>query len=93
MRAAVVKAGRGIRWYLRQATGEAKWYEYVDRCRSQGVVPMSRREFERHRAEHGSTTRSPGAADRADMRCGPPSPGRRTGCQRLPLSSGGGGGI
>ena len=49
---AVLKAGRGFRWYLKQATGEAKWDEYLDRCRRQGVEPMSRRDFERHRAEH-----------------------------------------
>jgi uncharacterized short protein YbdD (DUF466 family) len=52
MKAAVRQAGRGIRWYLKQATGEAKWDEYLDRCRSQGAPPMSRREFERHRTEH-----------------------------------------
>ncbi len=52
MKTAFLKAGRGIRWYLKQATGEAKWDEYVDRCRSQEVEPMSRRDFERHRAEH-----------------------------------------
>jgi uncharacterized short protein YbdD (DUF466 family) len=52
MRAAVLTAGRGIRWYLRQSSGEAKWDEYLDRCRSEDVEPMSRRDFERHRAEH-----------------------------------------
>ena len=52
MRSAVTKVGRGIRWYLREATGEAKWYGYVDDCRRQGLVPMSRREFERHLADH-----------------------------------------
>jgi hypothetical protein len=52
MRAAALRAGRGIRWYLKQVTGEAKWDEYLDRCRSEDVRPMSRREFERHRAEH-----------------------------------------
>ncbi|TDO54445.1 uncharacterized protein DUF466 [Kribbella sp. VKM Ac-2527] len=52
MRSAVIRAGRGILWYLREATGEAKWHEYADRCRRQGVTPMSRREFERHRADH-----------------------------------------
>ena len=48
----VVRAGRGIRWYLKQLTGEAKWDEYLARCRSDGAEPMSRRDFERHRAEH-----------------------------------------
>lgn len=48
----LVRAGRAVRWYIRQATGEAKWDEYVDRCRAEGVEPMSRRQFERHRADH-----------------------------------------
>ncbi|GGD06108.1 YbdD/YjiX family protein [Nocardioides daphniae] len=42
----------GVRWYLRQASGEAKWDEYVDRCRAEGRTPMTRREFERHRDAH-----------------------------------------
>ena len=52
MRATAIKAGRGILWYLRQATGEAKWDEYLERCRVDGVEPQSRRDFERHRSEH-----------------------------------------
>lgn len=36
---------------LREATGEAKWDDYVAGCRRAGVVPLSRREFERQRAE------------------------------------------
>jgi uncharacterized short protein YbdD (DUF466 family) len=52
MRSAVVDAGRFVRWYVRQLTGEAKWDEYVASCRSRGEEPMPRREFERHRAEH-----------------------------------------
>jgi len=52
MRGAVLRAGRGLRWFVRQSTGEAKWDEYVDSCRVQGVDPMSRREFERHRSDH-----------------------------------------
>ena len=52
MRTAALKTGRGIRWYLRQATGEAKWDEYLKRCLDEGVGPMSRREFERQRTEH-----------------------------------------
>jgi hypothetical protein len=51
MRTAILEAGRGIRWYLKQATGEAKWDEYLDRCRDEGLEPVSRRDFERHRAE------------------------------------------
>jgi Selenoprotein, putative len=43
---------RGIRWYLKQVTGEAKWDEYLERARSEDVKPVSRRDFERHRTEH-----------------------------------------
>jgi hypothetical protein len=52
MRATALSAGRGIRWYLRQLTGEAKWDEHLERARHEGVAPMSRRDFERHRSEH-----------------------------------------
>ena len=52
MRAGVLKAARGIRWYLRQATGEAKWDDYRERCGREEVEPMSRRDFERHRDRH-----------------------------------------
>ena len=36
---------------LREATGEAKWDDYVAHCREHGVEPMTRRAFERQRAE------------------------------------------
>ena len=52
MTAAVRRVAQGIRWYVRQATGEARWDEYVERCRRDGVEPMARRQFERHRSEH-----------------------------------------
>ncbi|MGH3333272.1 MAG: YbdD/YjiX family protein [Nocardioidaceae bacterium] len=52
MRSTLLAATRGIRWYLKQATGEARWDEYVDRCRRDEVEPMSRRAFERNRADH-----------------------------------------
>ena len=52
MKTALLRAGRGIHWYVKQLTGEAKWDEYLDRYRRQGAEPMSRRDFERHRAEH-----------------------------------------
>lgn len=51
MRSAITRVGRGIRWYIREATGEAKWDQYLDGCRRQGVVPISRRKFERHLAD------------------------------------------
>jgi len=47
-----LKAVRGIRWYLKQVSGEAKWDEYLERARSEDVKPMSRRDFERHRSDH-----------------------------------------
>jgi uncharacterized short protein YbdD (DUF466 family) len=49
--ARLTSAARGFRWYLRQATGEAKWDEYLDHCRQHGHEPMTRREFERARAD------------------------------------------
>lgn len=52
MRTAVLRAGRGVLWYFKQVTGEAKWDEYLQRCRGEDVQPMSRRDFERHRAQH-----------------------------------------
>ena len=52
MRTHAIKAVRGIRWYLKQVSGEAKWDEYLERARSEDVEPMSRRDFERHRSEH-----------------------------------------
>jgi Selenoprotein, putative len=52
MRAHAIKAVRGIRWYLKQVSGEAKWDEYLERARSEDMEPMSRRDFERHRSEH-----------------------------------------
>lgn len=52
LRATVLRAGAGIRWYLRQISGEAKWDEYLERARKDNVTPMSRRDFERHRSSH-----------------------------------------
>jgi len=52
MMAPALRVGRGIRWYLKQVTGEVKWDEYLERCNRDGVSPMSRRDFERHRGEH-----------------------------------------
>jgi uncharacterized short protein YbdD (DUF466 family) len=57
---AVVRAARGLRWYVRQLTGEAKWDEYVAECAAFGEPPMSRREFERrrdHEREHAPGAR------------------------------------
>ena len=48
---AVRRAADGVRWYLRKATGESRWDDYVAACAKDGVAPMTRREFERHRDE------------------------------------------
>lgn len=52
MTTALARAGRGVAWYLKQLSGEAKWDEYVERCAREGTAPMTRHEFERHRADH-----------------------------------------
>jgi uncharacterized short protein YbdD (DUF466 family) len=52
MRSRALKAVLGIRWHLKQVSGEAKWDEYLERARSEDVEPMSRGHFERHRTEH-----------------------------------------
>ena len=49
MTARLREAARGLRWYVRQVTGEGKWDEYVAACEAAGTEPMSRRAFERHR--------------------------------------------
>ena len=51
VRTATVRALRGVRWYLREFTGEARWDDYVRHCAEHGHTPMSRREFERARAD------------------------------------------
>ena len=52
----LLAAGRSVRWYVRQLTGEAKWDDYLARCHHNGEEPMSRREFERHRTDHHETS-------------------------------------
>ena len=42
---------RRLRRLLKEATGEAKWDDYLSDCATLGVEPMSRREFELHRSE------------------------------------------
>ena len=48
----VRRALDGVRWYVREVTGEARWDRYLAACAADGVTPMSRREYERHRADH-----------------------------------------
>lgn len=44
---------RGVRRLLREATGESKWDDYLAKCQADGTVPVSRKEFERHRTDVG----------------------------------------
>ena len=46
---ALRRAVAGVRWYLREFSGESRWHAYVAGCAADGTAPMSRREFERHR--------------------------------------------
>jgi uncharacterized short protein YbdD (DUF466 family) len=41
---------RSMHRLLKEATGEAKWDDYLEACRAAGRTPMSRREFEQHRS-------------------------------------------
>ncbi|MFB9376918.1 YbdD/YjiX family protein [Kineococcus gynurae] len=41
----------GIRWYLREIGGTARWEEYLRECGRHGHEPVSRREFERRRTD------------------------------------------
>ena len=49
--AALARAWRGVRWYLRELSGEARWDDYLAHCRAHGHEPMSRAQFERDRAD------------------------------------------
>jgi len=51
MSISVAAAWQGMRWYLREFTGEGRWDAYVVACREHGHEPVSRREFERRRAD------------------------------------------
>ena len=48
---AVVRALQGVHWYLKELTGEADWDRYLEHCAEHGRPPMTRREFERRRAD------------------------------------------
>jgi uncharacterized short protein YbdD (DUF466 family) len=58
--AALSRAWEGVRWYLKEFTGEARWDDYLEHCAEHGHAPMSRYEFERQRtdaAERNPVTR------------------------------------
>lgn len=50
---ALVHAYRGVRWYVREVTGESAYDRYVEeRCRNHpDEVVLDRRSFERHRQD------------------------------------------
>jgi hypothetical protein len=50
MSGAVRDALRGMHRFLKEATGEAKWDDYLAECLTAGREPMSRRQFELRRA-------------------------------------------
>jgi hypothetical protein len=51
VRTATVRAWRGLCWYLKEFTGEARWDDYLAHCTEHGHTPMSRYEFERQRTD------------------------------------------
>lgn len=57
MTAALTRAWNGVRWYLKEFTGEARWDDYLSHCAEHGHTPMTRREFERQRSD--SAERNP----------------------------------
>jgi uncharacterized short protein YbdD (DUF466 family) len=56
VRSAAGRAWHGVRWYLREWSGEARWDDYLRHCAEHGHQPMSRREFERRRADERERT-------------------------------------
>lgn len=53
---ALTRLWRGVRWYLRAATGEDRWDAHVDHCRRTGTDPGTRRAFERRRQDVAEAT-------------------------------------
>jgi len=49
----------GVRWYLREIGGTARWEAYLEHCREHGHEPVSRGAFERARTDAKAAT--PGA--------------------------------
>ncbi|WP_432486676.1 CstA-like transporter-associated (seleno)protein [Kineococcus sp. SYSU DK018] len=41
----------GLRWYLREVDGRVRWERYLAGCAEHGHPPLTRREFERRRAD------------------------------------------
>lgn len=47
----MTRVWRGVRWYLREWSGEGRWDRYLEACAAHGHPPMSRREYERRRTD------------------------------------------
>ncbi|WP_433275940.1 YbdD/YjiX family protein [Pseudonocardia xinjiangensis] len=49
---------QGVRWYLRELTGESQYERYLERHANEhpGTAPLSRREFERRRIDAKDAT-------------------------------------
>jgi uncharacterized short protein YbdD (DUF466 family) len=49
---------QGVRWYLRELTGESQYERYLERHEREhaGTAPLSRREFERRRIDAKDAT-------------------------------------
>ncbi|GAA1314682.1 YbdD/YjiX family protein [Pseudonocardia xinjiangensis] len=49
---------QGVRWYLRELTGESQYERYLERHAREhpGTAPLSRREFERRRIDAKDAT-------------------------------------
>jgi Selenoprotein, putative len=45
-----------VRWYLREWSGEARWDDHLRECAEHGHEPLTRREFERRRADAAERT-------------------------------------
>lgn len=51
----LARAWHGVVWYLRAVSGEDRWDSYVRECEHHGHQPVTRREFERARADAAAT--------------------------------------
>ena len=68
-RMTVKEAFAGVRWYLREVSGETAYDRYVEHLRRDhpDAIVMSRRDFERCAWTTATPTRAPAAAERADV--------------------------
>ncbi len=85
-----VRALAGLRWYLRELTGETQYDRYLERHAREhaGRAPLSRREFERRRIDGGGSQAgqplllSPSVQPRRSFRKEPPPRRSKAGAPR-----------